>query len=619
MQDVTPIQGLGATRAKNAVLILQHHSTIKLPASSFQILTATLPRLEFGLNSFIQKEKTFSNRNKKRTLRIRFLFSPSRLCSSDFRVRPPSWRMRPACGSTGRAGRLLFLANLPLAARGGRAIETAPIRRAQGKRKVDARERSLAPTLVLEGHGFSHAERPSVVSLPLAQIHPRNSSNAPFTIPSAVGATELSPARKRWVAPAARPTTFAQYLSQHVLRPATNHYSPITCPSGRRASHRTSNRNYYGLEIDLTCCKQSPLIFSNRNKTAHPRVRFLFSQTAGVRTRNPKRRSAGFGEAQHLFHQRRHSKEAIVQCFLGVVRERPIPLQFGALRFLEFDQSRGENRCNGPAPRDVAFIQLEFFQELLDFALQGSGEQAKLCLFVRGHIVAEFVRQAGGALQPFEHTVAGPLRPPNQDRDSQPVVLSQLNDWHRFLRRVESQPTYYFRRFHSFTFVYAVISLCCLTGTPARRYRTYMAQSILIFDFGTNEESAQVARHKIEGWKQAFRLGNKVLLKFEREESEKPAEKAAEEAGTPPAKQPKGKKKSSAPKPEKEAKDAKAEPPAKIKVLIRLDFSDHEKLSHQRWLDRIPAEEPFKSASAEILRNSDAAFAKASEHFDALD
>ena len=47
-----------------------------------------------------------------------------------------------------------------------------------------------------------------------------------------------------------------------------------------------------------------------------------------------------------------------------------------------------------------------------------------------------------------------------------------------------------------------------------------MAQSYLIFDFGTNEEAAQQARHKLEGWKQAFRLNKKLQLKFEREETE---------------------------------------------------------------------------------------------------
>ncbi len=43
-----------------------------------------------------------------------------------------------------------------------------------------------------------------------------------------------------------------------------------------------------------------------------------------------------------------------------------------------------------------------------------------------------------------------------------------------------------------------------------------MAESILSFDFGTNEEGAQQARHKIEGWKQGFRLGSKMILNFER-------------------------------------------------------------------------------------------------------
>jgi hypothetical protein len=47
-----------------------------------------------------------------------------------------------------------------------------------------------------------------------------------------------------------------------------------------------------------------------------------------------------------------------------------------------------------------------------------------------------------------------------------------------------------------------------------------MAQSIWIFDFGKDEEAAQQARHKIESWKQAFRLGNKISFKFERTEAE---------------------------------------------------------------------------------------------------
>jgi hypothetical protein len=140
-----------------------------------------------------------------------------------------------------------------------------------------------------------------------------------------------------------------------------------------------------------------------------------------------------------------------------------------------------------------------------------------------------------------------------------------------------------------------------------------MAQSILIFDFGTNEEAAQQARHKVEAWKQGFRLGNKILLKFERVETEPKPAGDAEDAKPAHGKKAAAAKKSSA----KEEKDDGAS--AQVKLLVRLDFSDHEKLSHQRWLDRIPAEEPFKSAKAETLRHSDASFGKAAERFESLD
>jgi hypothetical protein len=54
-------------------------------------------------------------------------------------------------------------------------------------------------------------------------------------------------------------------------------------------------------------------------------------------------------------------------------------------------------------------------------------------------------------------------------------------------------------------------------------------------------------------------------------------------------------------------------------VIVRLFFSDHEKLSHQRWLERIPGEEPFKAASPKIVRTGDPEFEKISELFDLLD
>jgi hypothetical protein len=133
-----------------------------------------------------------------------------------------------------------------------------------------------------------------------------------------------------------------------------------------------------------------------------------------------------------------------------------------------------------------------------------------------------------------------------------------------------------------------------------------MAHDFLIFDFGTNEEVAQQARHKVEGWTQGFRLGKKMLLKFEREAADESSESETD------AKRPSASKKKSA------AKAEGAEPSAKVRVLVRLDFSDHEKLSHQRWLDRIPTEEPFKSAKAEIIRQGQPGFAEAAELFDSL-
>jgi len=137
-----------------------------------------------------------------------------------------------------------------------------------------------------------------------------------------------------------------------------------------------------------------------------------------------------------------------------------------------------------------------------------------------------------------------------------------------------------------------------------------MAHSYLIFDFGADEEAAQQARHKLEAWKQGFRLGTKLLLKFEREEL---PENAKDKDG-PAAKSAAPKKKSAA-----HAQDEKSASPAHVRLFVRLDFSDHEKLSHQRWLDRIPAEEPFKSVDAETVRATDPDFAKTAELFEALD
>jgi len=57
-----------------------------------------------------------------------------------------------------------------------------------------------------------------------------------------------------------------------------------------------------------------------------------------------------------------------------------------------------------------------------------------------------------------------------------------------------------------------------------------MSHIYMKFDFGTDEEKAQSARHKLDVWKQAFRLDKKLQYKLDRPES------AATEAPAAPAK-----------------------------------------------------------------------------------
>ncbi len=156
--------------------------------------------------------------------------------------------------------------------------------------------------------------------------------------------------------------------------------------------------------------------------------------------------------------------------------------------------------------------------------------------------------------------------------------------------------------------------------SPANTKR--MAYSFLIFDFGSSEDVAQQARHRIDGWKQGFRLDKKLQMKFDRKEAhEKP------EAASTPA--PNEAKSTSKAKPGSKAKSdsgskggtttAATAPASEIRMIVRLDFSDHEKLSHQRWLERIPGEEPFKAAKPRIVRPGDPDFVTISDQFDSLD
>ena len=135
-----------------------------------------------------------------------------------------------------------------------------------------------------------------------------------------------------------------------------------------------------------------------------------------------------------------------------------------------------------------------------------------------------------------------------------------------------------------------------------------MPETFLTFDFGTNEDAAQQARHKLDGWKQAFRLDKKLLFKFDRGDAASPAPEQTVSEKTSKAKG----------KAEPEKKEAQTAPAAPVKLLVRLYFSDHEKLSAQRWVQRIPAEEPFKAASPRVVHHGDADFAATSERYQAL-
>lgn len=152
-------------------------------------------------------------------------------------------------------------------------------------------------------------------------------------------------------------------------------------------------------------------------------------------------------------------------------------------------------------------------------------------------------------------------------------------------------------------------------GTAGIQTRT-MAHIYMSFDFGADEEKAQQARHKLDGWKQAFRLDKKLLYKFDREDGDgDAADDGEEEKAETSSKTKKGKTAKSAKAKEKE----EAAPSEKIKLLIRLGFSNHEKLTEQRWVDRIPAEEPFKDAEPEMVKENQDGFAEVDQKFESLD
>ena len=149
-----------------------------------------------------------------------------------------------------------------------------------------------------------------------------------------------------------------------------------------------------------------------------------------------------------------------------------------------------------------------------------------------------------------------------------------------------------------------------------------MAHIYMHFDFA-DEENAQQARHKLDVWKQAFRLDKKLQYKLERaEEADAEEDSASADAETGPKDDEKPKSKSKSQPRKKSARTAGASEEngtGSVSLLVRLYFSSHEKLSEQRWLDRIPTEEPFKSASPKVLRQGEAGFEEALKQFSDLD
>jgi hypothetical protein len=133
-----------------------------------------------------------------------------------------------------------------------------------------------------------------------------------------------------------------------------------------------------------------------------------------------------------------------------------------------------------------------------------------------------------------------------------------------------------------------------------------MAHIYMLFDFATDEEKAQLARHQLEVWKQAFRLDKKLLYKFER--AAKDSSDAADDA---PAEKPKAKGKS-------KANGEAAEPKGSVKLLVRLGFSNHEKITGERWVARIPNEPLFKAAHPRIIKPDDKNFADTEQQFEEL-
>ena len=147
-----------------------------------------------------------------------------------------------------------------------------------------------------------------------------------------------------------------------------------------------------------------------------------------------------------------------------------------------------------------------------------------------------------------------------------------------------------------------------------------MAHIYMQFDFAGDEEKAQLARHKLEVWKQAFRLDKKLLYKFERSEELGGATEEPKAAATETHKA-KGKSKAGAKHDGAKADKTGAEDKegGNVHLLVRLGFSGHEKLSEHRWVERIPTEDPFATASPVTIKPDSEQFADIEKRFEELE
>ena len=160
------------------------------------------------------------------------------------------------------------------------------------------------------------------------------------------------------------------------------------------------------------------------------------------------------------------------------------------------------------------------------------------------------------------------------------------------------------------------MNLPCLDLSAIASQTENMAHIYFSFDFGTDEEKAQQARHKLEMWKQAFRLDKKMLYKFERESD---AEAAADHGAEESEETEKAAKSKSHGKKKEDADGEGDAPTGNVRLYLRLAFSGHEKMTEERLLKKIPSEEPFSELSPKAVKDQDAEFGELEAKFDSLD